>query len=123
MEKTAKPTIAGILNIVAGAFNILGFLGVIIGILVLVPFSSSCGPGPAPEFGRLLVASNVGVILWIGALFLLVTGILPIIGGIYALKRKRWGLALAGSIAAIVGSAALGITATVFTALGKDEFE
>jgi len=123
MEKTAKPTIAGILNIVAGAFNIIAFLGVLIGILVFVPFTASYGPGTAPPYSQLLVASNVGIILWIVALFLLVTGVLPIIGGIYALKRKRWGLVLAGSIVAIIGSAALGITATVFAALGKDEFE
>jgi len=49
-------------------------------------------------------------------------GILPLLGGIYALQRRKWGLGLAGSIAAIFGSIPLGIVATVLMALAKDEF-
>ncbi len=59
----------------------------------------------------------------IAAVFLLIVGILPIIGGIYALQRKKWGLALAGSIVAILGSSILGILATIFMVMAKDEFE
>jgi hypothetical protein len=47
----------------------------------------------------------------------------PIIAGIYALQRKKWGLALAGSIVAIFGSSIMGVLATIFIALSKDEFE
>ena len=50
-------------------------------------------------------------------------GIVAIIGGIFAFRRKVWGLALAGSIAAIFGSTPLGIVSTIFTAISKDEFE
>jgi hypothetical protein len=50
-------------------------------------------------------------------------GILAIVGGIYALQRKIWGLALAGSIAAFFPSWILGIAAIVLTALSKNEFE
>ena len=123
MEKTWKPVVAGVLNIVAGAFSILGFIGVIIGIIVFVPFFLSVGPGPVPEFGHWLVPGFIETILLIAAVFLLIVGILPIVGGIYALQRKKWGLALAGSIVATIGSAPLGIAATVFTALSKGEFE
>jgi hypothetical protein len=52
-----------------------------------------------------------------------VVGILAIVGGIYALQRKIWGLALAGSIAAFFPSWILGIAAIVFIALSKNEFE
>jgi hypothetical protein len=52
-----------------------------------------------------------------------IVGILAIVGGIYALRRKIWGLALAGSIAAFFPSWILGIAAIVFTALSKNEFE
>jgi len=46
------------------------------------------------------------------------------VGGIYALQRKIWGLALAGSIAAFFSpSWVLGVAAIVFTALSKNEFE
>ena len=52
-----------------------------------------------------------------------IIGILAIVGGIYALRRKIWGLALAGSIAAFFPSWILGLTAIVLTALSKNEFE
>lgn len=125
MEKTGKPVAGGIINIVAGVLNILGFIGVIIGIIVFGYFmvSSAWGPGPVPEFGPWMVPGFVETILWIVAVFLLVTGVLPIVGGIYALQRKKWGLALAGSIVAIFGSTLLGIAATVLVVLAKDEFE
>jgi len=123
MEKTWKPVVAGILNIVAGALNIFGFFGVIIA-MFFIPVSMNIGPGPAPEFGRWLIPGVIESILLIAAIFLLVVGILPLIGGIYALHRKKWGLALAGSIIAILGTTTLfGIAATIFLALAKDEFE
>jgi hypothetical protein len=66
----------------------------------------------------------VQTILIIVAIFFAITAALSLIGGIFALQRKRWGWALAGSIAAILGSWwPLGIAATVFTAMAKDEFK
>ena len=51
-------------------------------------------------------------------------GIIAIVGGVYALRREVWGLALAGSICALIGPwAILGILAIIFVALGKGEFE
>ncbi len=121
MKKTGRPIAGGVLNIVSGALNILGFVGVIIAIVVVTPayWIASDGFGPVGVF-------EIGIlttILWIGAIILLIVGILPLIGGIYALQRKKWGLALAGSIAAIFGITPLGIAATVLIALSKDEFE
>jgi len=43
---------------------------------------------------------------WFGAIIgapLIIWGIVPIVGGIYALRRRRWGLALAGSICSLIG--------------------
>jgi len=45
------------------------------------------------------------------------------VGGIYALGRRVWGLALAGSICALVGFGILGILAIIFVILGKGEFK
>ena len=104
VRRTWKPTTAGILIIVAG----LGFIGAGIAIFVTDP--------PPPEddggIGYLIIAATI-----------LIQVILPIIGGIYALQRKKWGLALAGSICACLASAPFGIPATVFIVLAKDEFE
>ena len=44
----------------------------------------------------------------LGAL-VIIPGILPIVGGIYALRRRRWGLALAGSIFTLLNWVILGI--------------
>ena len=77
MERTWKPTAAGMLCIIAG------IIGVIPGI-VAVMADSSIGMLGAPS---------------------IVPGIIAIIGGIYSLKRRGWGLALAGSICALFGPA------------------
>jgi hypothetical protein len=107
MEKTWKPTAAGILCIVVGA-------------ILLIPF--------------------------------VVPGIMPIVGGIYALRRRRWGVALAGSIVTLIAPVMImtiaglivswppgipvtdamlfgslfgipGILAIIFVVKGKGEFE
>ena len=57
-------------------------------------------------------------------LFLMCSGVLDIvaiIGGISAIKRKRFGLSLAGAVCALP-SVILGILAVIFVALGKREF-
>ena len=48
-----------------------------------------------------------------------------IVGGIFALRRRVWGLALAGAICAFLVPAGfiLGILAIIFVAMGKREFE
>ena len=50
-----------------------------------------------------------------------VLGIVAIIGGISAIRRKWFGLSLAGAIGALP-SVILGILAVIFVALGKREF-
>jgi hypothetical protein len=105
MEKTWKPTVGGILAIIAGALQvILGTLG-------------SAGVG---------FLGGIFGMGWLSAIFapLIVFGIIAIVGGIYALLRKIWGLALAGSICALVGPwFILGLLAIIFVSLGKGEFE
>ena len=122
-SKTWKPTVAGILNIVSGALFILGAIAVLLGILFFIPISFSTGPGSVAEIGGWMIPRNLEAILVIAVIYFLTVGILPIIGGIYAIRRKKWGLALAGSIAAIFGSLVMGILATIFTAMSRDEFE
>ena len=122
-QKTWKPMVAGILDIVGGVLTILGSIALIIGIMFFIPVLRSVGPGPVPDMDSWMIPGILETILIIAAVYLLVVGILPIIGGLFALKRKKWGLALVGSIAAIFGSTLFGILATIFTAISKDEFE
>ena len=123
VEKTWKPIVAGILNIVGGALRIVGAIVLLMGVMFFIPVVVSVGPGPAPDMPNWMIPGVLSTILIIGLIFLLIVGIIPIIGGIYALQRKKWGLALAGSIVAILGSSVMGILATIFVAMSKDEFE
>jgi hypothetical protein len=57
---------------------------------------------------------------------ILVFGIIALVGGIHSIKRKRWGLALAGAILSfpfLPLGGILGILAVIFISLGKGEFE
>ncbi len=118
MEKTYKPTIAGILDIVAGAGGIIAGTFLLIGIVAFNLISRSSNlviPMAAPN-------AIVFIITALAVPFFALS-ILAVIGGAFALQRKNWGLALAGAIAAVIISLVLGATAIVFTALSKDEFK
>ncbi|UCH50440.1 MAG: hypothetical protein JSV54_05300 [Chloroflexota bacterium] len=121
METTWKPVVAGILNIVLGVFNLLGMF-VVIGLLV------AFGGGVLSviriaELMPIWLSGMVHGFLIVLAILLAVSSALPLIGGIYAVQRKSWGLALAGSIVAILSLAPVGIVSTVLVALSRNEFE
>lgn len=105
VPKTWKPTTAGILCIVAGVFNLIA------GILVA---------GLGGTFG------GMWGVPWIGAIGapLIVFGIIAIVGGVFALRRRVWGMALVGGIFSLFPPQiiVLGILAIIFVSLGKKEF-
>ena len=120
-QKTWKPTVAGILNIIVGSLRLLGIFGVTMAIVVLKTVSflwNQIEPDLYPMTLEFVVA-----ILAVIAVFLAVAGVLSLLGGISALQRRRWGLALAGSIASVIGPVLLGIPALIFTATSRDEFD
>ena len=110
VKRTWMPTTAGILTIIAGALQIIGGLA----LTLILPY--------------FIVASGSDVfksaIIGIGALGIpiIVLGIIAIVGGIYAIKRRLWGLALVGAIIALAPSSILGILAIIFVAISKKEF-
>jgi hypothetical protein len=111
---TWKPTTAGILTIVAGAIN------VITGIVVLVwrrfgMMGGWYGFGGHMGFG---ITRGTGAVL-------IVIGIISVIGGAFALRRRLWGLSLAGAILALFPPRVivLGILSIIFLALSKGEFD
>jgi hypothetical protein len=110
MNRTWKPIAAGVLDIICGT---VGFLSNIFVMIVL-------------RWG----IHAVGEPLWILLQYVLfvapfVIGGLALAGGIFATRRKRWILALAGSIAASINPYLffLGIAAIILTVLSKNEFE
>ncbi|MFC2050176.1 hypothetical protein ACFLTN_03245 [Chloroflexota bacterium] len=118
MEKTWKPTVAGVLDIVAGALSFVGITFAFVGVGMLM-----LGAMGETELATGIPADLIlGIVVMLAILAILVD-ILAIVGGIYALQRKKWGLALAGSIAAFFASWPLGVAAIVFTIISKKEFE
>jgi hypothetical protein len=53
---------------------------------------------------------------------LLVLGIVAIVGGVSAVRRKSFGLSLVGAICALVPINLLGLLAVVFVSLGKSDY-
>ena len=108
MGRTWKPKVAGILAIIAGVA------------LVVVGPEILALPGRflASPFARWFVGTAFAV----GIVFVIL-GMIAIVGGIYALRRTSWGLALAGAICALPAGLLLGILAIVFVIKGKREFE
>jgi hypothetical protein len=112
-EKTWMSMTAGILDIICGCWALLiAFIFAFMGTI----FRFAPIPNVPPFLAPILAAVGIPFV---------VLGILAIVGGVFALRRKVWGLALAGSIAALFSLHLffLGIAAIVFTALSKNEFE
>jgi uncharacterized membrane protein len=107
LEKYRKSVDAGIIDIIVGLMiTAIGFLG---------PFALLTGsniksqPGP----GHILLIIFAGAILF-------TVGLFTVYGGEMAMKRRRWGLALAASICASL--LVFGIPSLILTILSKNEF-
>ena len=121
MKKTWMPTTAGILNIVTGGLSALMAIGIVIAFFAVssINIMHFLPPAEAP-FLMPLVSTILIVILVLS----IARAVFTIIGGVFALQRRKWGWALAGSIIAILGNTfVLGILSTIFVAIAKDEFE
>ena len=133
MERTWKPKTAGILSIISGAPGLMvGMLFAMMGITgrirspitqgYLGPRGSMFGGG-AGDYNMLIGGGTV----------LIVLGIVAIIGGIFALRRSRWGVALVGAICALISPVGyllgvlplgiiIGVLSIVFVTMGKRGF-
>lgn len=108
VEKTAKPVAGGILIIIgalAGIFSGLwiAFLGGAIETMV-----------PIAGLGELLIICGV---IW------LIFGIIGLLGGIFAIKRTHFGLAIVGGIFSLLaGFIIFGLIGLILVAISKNEF-
>lgn len=111
MDKSWLPTVAGILDIIAGVFALVSCMAISFGSYI-VGSAPDASDFPLPAVVTLLSALSFGF---------LIIGLLAIIGGTFALRKSRWGWALAGSIAATLAFPPLGIPAIVLTVLAERE--
>jgi len=111
--KTWKPIAGGVCGIVAGAAGVL--TGAAVGAF------GAWWPLLTPHMNPWTTCSGLGLLGWP----LLILGIVAIVGGIFAIQRRLWGLALAGSICAVLILPAflLGVLSVVFVSLARSEFE
>jgi hypothetical protein len=120
MGKNAK--VGGILSIIAGAFGVLlgAFYALMIWIFKFMVTNIPQTP-MEPEF-PFPFFQIMGIIYGAIGLFIALVGVLAIVGGAFALKRKYWGWALAGAIGGNLVFCFCGIPALIFVCLGKEEF-
>jgi hypothetical protein len=127
-------TAGGVLSIVAGAFEIHVVMMMVASVRYCMTiwselwfFSFRFWPLSTPEMwcweGEALVPTWLIIVEGL----LLALGIIAIVGGISAIRRRRFGLSLAGAICALPSgiffpSVILGILAIVCVALGRKEF-
>ena len=124
-SRSGLPTAGGVLSIIAGAGEvvlalIIGLLTVGIRILVrlaIIPVH------PGGWFEHIMpFMPDIPMWLTIVGAPLFALGIVATVGGVSALRRKNFGLSLAGAICALP-SIILGILAVIFVSVSKREFE
>ena len=121
MEKTGKPTAAGVLNIIAGVWCVLVALAMLFSIIAVgaMDFTELF-----EDAGISFIISDIQSVLVVQFIIAVIFAVLTILGGAFALKRKQWGWALAGSIIAIPGGfIILGVISTILVSVSKSEFE
>ncbi|XUW99496.1 MAG: hypothetical protein TUN42_06260 [Dehalogenimonas sp.] len=117
---------AGILTIITGGVGVLGSLA----LLAFIPLIHTAMTDPDLQTNTNLTPAEIkaaadfmtGVFSFLAVMGILLA-IFVIIAGVYALKRRAWGLGLAGSIVGLFLFPLTAIPALVFMALAKSEFE
>jgi len=116
MNNTWMSKVAGSLNIISGCISLLF-------VLLLIIATGIVGDTLIFTGVAFWFPINIIGILWTLIIPIAITGTVALIGGVYAVQDKKWGLALAGSIAAIFPLFVFGIASIVLMALSKEYFD
>ena len=116
---TWKPVMAGILDIVGGAIGMVGglYLVVLTNMFQLIRTALMLDPTMVDSIEDAI--SNLVAVPFV----VVFIGIVSVIGGVYALQRRIWSLALAGAIASCIVFPFFGIPSIIITAFARDEFK
>ena len=112
MDRRWIPTVAGVLDILAAMPGLLVFCGLVFAQSVIGHALMDEDDFPFDALQGLLVVLGLGF---------LVLAVLAIIGGGFALARRKYGWMIVGSIAAAVCFPPLGIPAVILTILAEKE--
>lgn len=111
VKKTSKPLIGGVLTMISGALGMLGIFSYWIGI---GEAGSGFGKGDMPPF--------VPSIIFGLPVPALIIASIALVGGVFAILRRKWTWSLICAIAAALSFTLLGVPAILLIALSKKEF-
>jgi hypothetical protein len=103
--QSSKPVIGGVLILVGGIIGLISWLWTLAvgAAFMAIPFLG----------GIILICGIIGTIL----------SIIALLGGIFAIKRQKYGLAIVGGICSLlVGYFIFGLIGLILVAISKDEF-
>ena len=115
MRKDWMPAAAGVMQIVSGVCAFIGACAVAFS-AVMINHIPDMHEEEVPV--ELLTSMLGGLALFIG-LF----GVVAVVGGVLAVRRRGLGWAIAGSIAALFTMPPLGIVSLILVLVGESEFE
>ncbi|MCK5259418.1 MAG: hypothetical protein KAJ69_07835 [Thermoplasmatales archaeon] len=127
-NKSSMPLIAGILLIVAGVFSLISFITSYL-VLDLTTIESM---GFITQFQQIypdMTPEQVLGFVKTCTIVFLIIAIFPILGGILALKKKMWGIALACSIIGLFSigilftSSVISLIAMILLIISRNEFQ
>ncbi|MEW6142079.1 MAG: hypothetical protein AB1597_02840 [Chloroflexota bacterium] len=110
--------IAGILTAVSGGLGVLGALIMVIWLYAIELMRAY--PEFYPFFNQ--PASLMSLMYCVEGAVMLVLGAMAITGGIFILRKRRWGLSLAGAITASIVSPLTGVAGLIFLIMGREGF-
>ncbi len=115
MDRQWIPTVAGVLEIVAAICALIGALVFIFicGVINAIPELQHNPEVPVELLTGLFL--TISVLVFLG-------GVVCLVGGIAALRRRGWFWAVAGAIVALFVMAPAGVFALVLVLLGEREF-
>jgi len=116
-QRSALPTAGGVLLLIAGIISLIFWIFVVIGFAAIGAMSAVVP-----------IAGFAGAIMIVCGVVEIIFSIIALLGGVMAIQRKMWGLALAGSILGLFTfgyfiTSILSLVALILIALSKSEFQ
>ena len=121
MNKTSKPIIAGILNIIGGIVSIAE--GIFLVLMIFAVQSDRLLGGFFVQIYPPEIAVLVRYVYMIYSFLTLLALIVQFAGGIYAIKRQKWLLVIISSAVTFMIVFPVGIPAVILAVLSRNEFE
>lgn len=113
-KKTALPLVGGIMILVGGVIALLAGIGLM-------------GTGGAFDAFMIIDVQGVNMfedILTACGVIFIILGLVAVLGGIFALMRKHFGLAILGGVFALIAGLFIpGLIGLILVGMSKDEFE